>query len=526
MKESSPAFPSTAIAIADASTNPMDHIDAEIEKYLGVVRGLRSRRNVHAPVSRLPPELLTRIFSELCWTDQSSFPNSSYHIRQEPRRYFWIKVTHVCRLWRSVAIECASLWSRIPFFFPKWIPEMLSRSRGVQLVVEQIPRSEVGNLGVVLQQLERIRVLTMDAVSHAELQLISDQVQTPVAPCLESLSISSLDLNRDDPSPFLNLFRLSTPRLKTLRLSAFPVSWDSQLIRSNSLTSLAIQSLRPQSTLDQMLDVLRHTPNLTSFILVKSLTKLPDGLTFLPLRKEIVPLSYLQDMAIEMDGFACANLLDHLSYPRSSTLRLTLSFNFTTVAPLKIISPLIVPQCDVAEGAKPIRHLRVNARSDSWGGPGGFLMQGRVAPALGSWQNTEPQVSIGVDMPNTLGIESTRCDALTILAGSLVLPQLEILELYDFSTMRELDWFAMAVCLREVKEIQLFSGTGSGLATALATGLVEGQTSNFLPRICPSLRSLVLRGIDFEEKCGDLAYMKSCSQPSTIDVRVASPSPR
>ncbi|KAF8870324.1 hypothetical protein BD779DRAFT_552194 [Infundibulicybe gibba] len=61
---------------------------------------IRSRRNSLAPVMRLPPEILSRIFI--------------FHVQVEER---WLKAaltsTHVCRQWRQIGIDCPGLWSRI-----------------------------------------------------------------------------------------------------------------------------------------------------------------------------------------------------------------------------------------------------------------------------------------------------------------------------------------------------------------------------------------------------------------------------
>ncbi|KAI0252264.1 hypothetical protein BJV78DRAFT_1124881, partial [Lactifluus subvellereus] len=64
---------------------------------------LLTRRNALAPISLLPSELLAQIFhfhalDEPSWSNRKSFG--------------WMKVTHVCRYWRQVALEDSSLWAR------------------------------------------------------------------------------------------------------------------------------------------------------------------------------------------------------------------------------------------------------------------------------------------------------------------------------------------------------------------------------------------------------------------------------
>ncbi|KAH9959020.1 hypothetical protein BC827DRAFT_1090255, partial [Russula dissimulans] len=66
------------------------------------LRTLKSHRNTLAPISRLPPEALAAIFSFV----SSSALDESGHLR-------WIRVTHVCRQWRQIALNYPRFWSNI-----------------------------------------------------------------------------------------------------------------------------------------------------------------------------------------------------------------------------------------------------------------------------------------------------------------------------------------------------------------------------------------------------------------------------
>ncbi|KAI0308566.1 hypothetical protein OF83DRAFT_1160568 [Amylostereum chailletii] len=83
------------------------------------------------PVHRLPPELLSKIFSLLTFVDQPSCrgPRSSNH------SLGWIRVTHVCQRWRSVAHSAASLWAQCVFSLPKGFEDRLALSGEAELKI-------------------------------------------------------------------------------------------------------------------------------------------------------------------------------------------------------------------------------------------------------------------------------------------------------------------------------------------------------------------------------------------------------
>jgi hypothetical protein len=85
-------------------------IDKEIQDVAEVLRKLKTRRNTLAYISRLPTEIISRIFTSLAY---------SYFERSD---LSWIpSVTAVCGHWRAIALECPNLWSFIVFTSQKWV---------------------------------------------------------------------------------------------------------------------------------------------------------------------------------------------------------------------------------------------------------------------------------------------------------------------------------------------------------------------------------------------------------------------
>ncbi|TFK58923.1 hypothetical protein BDN72DRAFT_806305, partial [Pluteus cervinus] len=97
----------------DTSEVAFQKIDEEIAALRESIRALSTFRNTFTPVYRLPPEILTRIFSFL---GNSPVKNPSF---------IWIVATRVSQHWRNVALTSPGLWSHISSSYPKRIREEL-----------------------------------------------------------------------------------------------------------------------------------------------------------------------------------------------------------------------------------------------------------------------------------------------------------------------------------------------------------------------------------------------------------------
>ncbi|TFK22470.1 hypothetical protein FA15DRAFT_596090, partial [Coprinopsis marcescibilis] len=79
-------------------------IDARIAVLEAQIQDLRFERNTLSVTSKLPPELLGRVFL--------------YHQKNNPGQHYSgvptvYKISHVSRYWRAVALNCPQLWSTI-----------------------------------------------------------------------------------------------------------------------------------------------------------------------------------------------------------------------------------------------------------------------------------------------------------------------------------------------------------------------------------------------------------------------------
>ncbi|KAF8644091.1 hypothetical protein AX16_008696 [Volvariella volvacea WC 439] len=116
-------------------------IDQEILQLEEQLRDLRLRRNALAPISQLPPEILSRIMTAY---QRGIFNKQQRKVKKgeffSPRSLSWISITQVSSHWRDVALQCPTLWNVIslPTMRREWAELLFLRSKGapVSLTVQ------------------------------------------------------------------------------------------------------------------------------------------------------------------------------------------------------------------------------------------------------------------------------------------------------------------------------------------------------------------------------------------------------
>lgn len=103
-------------------------IAALIFEYQRNIDALKVFHNTLAPINRLPPELLASIFALTAQLVRES--------TEIGNGLAWISVTHVCQLWRDVALDCTSLWCNLPYTHPALLEAMVERSKGAPLCID------------------------------------------------------------------------------------------------------------------------------------------------------------------------------------------------------------------------------------------------------------------------------------------------------------------------------------------------------------------------------------------------------
>ncbi|TFK66142.1 hypothetical protein BDN72DRAFT_900068 [Pluteus cervinus] len=224
-------------------------IDTKIAALLREIHALRVQRNRLAPISRLPPEIITTIFSFF----QTGRTNTDGHTYYE-----WTVVLQVASEWRKTALNSPSLWtymvqqgSQRP---SPWAGMSLSRSGAAPL---DVTISEIGSdsrgmdfVLSILSQMHRIRTLKIHLTCPPEAPNwdgLKTSLENTAAPLIEELSVkgdmSSLVMSTTPSSyPPFYLFGGNTPNLHRLSVWDFPIDFSRSTSSFRHLTHLELTS--------------------------------------------------------------------------------------------------------------------------------------------------------------------------------------------------------------------------------------------------------------------------------------------
>jgi len=218
-------------------------VDTRIRELEAEIRFLKSCRNTGATTSSLPAEILSKVFLECA---ACSHPSS------------WIKVSHVCRLWRDVALNCPELWSNISLaVHPEFTNLMLVRAKQVPLSLK-FASYKIGHFEIMRKVLSRPnRLRLVDISNHGGVGLFS---QTEIGNVLSDFSnsdtLQTLRLRGREtsirgvpaasdhlPNDFLD--KIGVPPLLTdFEAAHFNIHWD-RIPTIPTLTRLHLDNLSP-----------------------------------------------------------------------------------------------------------------------------------------------------------------------------------------------------------------------------------------------------------------------------------------
>ncbi|KAI0051947.1 hypothetical protein FA95DRAFT_107632 [Auriscalpium vulgare] len=195
-------------------------------------RDAAMRHNDSLPVARLPPEILAEIFTLLSSIDKAA----SWREKDKIKTYLgWLSVTHVCQIWRDVALLKPALWASnitVPYALgERWANTFLTRSKTALLTIMPPPHSDP--LRVFPLYFTEIDVLRNNLARTCSLR-ISTSAFVPAlygpAPSMEAFVFDPVDSAKT--SLLDDLFDRGTgaPVLRHLCVRKRALSWTSPLL--------------------------------------------------------------------------------------------------------------------------------------------------------------------------------------------------------------------------------------------------------------------------------------------------------
>jgi hypothetical protein len=224
---------------------------------------LRREWDSFAPISRLPPELLSLVFCHVRDTiaeeldgHYDAFDNPFAFERRSAVKD-WMKISHVCHSWREVALNTVSLWSHLVVTRSnyKWAEECLRRSKGSSFVLyaESVADSHHPSR-ILLRELKnhmgRCRELNLrDFTTGDSIEFLS-QIDTShlIHFHYSHRFYSNSSASQRLSLPLIDDSLLRADSLRHLSISCCPIDWSASIF--HRLTHLQLYYIPEESRLD------------------------------------------------------------------------------------------------------------------------------------------------------------------------------------------------------------------------------------------------------------------------------------
>ncbi|KAF9530411.1 hypothetical protein CPB83DRAFT_850875 [Crepidotus variabilis] len=290
------------------SANPAQIlIDQQIAQFEKSIQQLKNQRNQNSSITRLPPEILGKIFAEAAYTETGE------KLGKAPSPAERFNFSFVSQHWRSVAISTPEVWGILPDGYVEWCQIMLGRSKTTDLTVAinlLTPGStrETFVKEVTSYHVHRLQELTIRFSSIATQRILDGFPAS--APRLHILRLMFATFGSMDPGLTLPDHSFSDAHLSTLELKGCNLNWKSPLFTGLRSLKLTIGNTHATSRAD-FYEALKRMPGLE--VLDIDNFNPSDSLVF----DQSIPLCSLQQLCITSTSSSALNILQYLAVPVS-----------------------------------------------------------------------------------------------------------------------------------------------------------------------------------------------------------------
>jgi hypothetical protein len=336
-------------------------IDAEIKSLEESIRALKRRRNALAPISSLPTEVTILIFSFLRTTSSAFTPGK----KSDPLA--WLRVAHVYRQWREIALNEPLFWSHVDFTNLSSVgaAEILVRAKTAPLYLEaRVLDSNWDNARFSAFQ-EGLRAC-VSRICHLHISADDSQLLKTLeglispAPTLERLSLSRggewIFLTLAVPE---SLFGGNTPRLSCLKLLHCDISWKSPLLRGLRCLDIRSPTANGVPSHSVWLDALDEMPQLKMLTLYGASPR-ADWFPFDVERT--VTLPSLTHFDIADSPYDCAFALAHLNLPALTCLNVTTFSCLSDGYDVREVLPYITQHAHGSQDTHPLQSVLIRGK--------------------------------------------------------------------------------------------------------------------------------------------------------------------
>ncbi|KAF8661475.1 hypothetical protein AX16_001312 [Volvariella volvacea WC 439] len=261
---------------------------------------------------RLPGELLLDIFAAL------------HAVYGHPVSLCWVvRVTHVSRRWRALAVNHGPFWGHIQTHNAEWMRELLRRVKDADVTIgAHLSDRGTEYYAPLLSKASQATIIDLVGTASELEYVITTYLLSADGSRLCQLFLRSMDPNDNIISCPTTIFRGSMPAISQLTLMRVNLDWNSPFIKN--LTALNIGCPSNRISLAKVTHVLQTLPTLKHLRLLHAIEHNLPQLAQLPppTEADLIYLPALEEIFFEGAVTEMAMLLDRIDAPPTARIRL------------------------------------------------------------------------------------------------------------------------------------------------------------------------------------------------------------